>query len=916
MANLAFGGHVIWGDVSDSLEDVYDCSRPLPAILGAGGRTAIASPSEESACYLSGEVTLFVSAAAATSVCSPLFLVPVFGFGAAVQCQATVAGTAAALLLTTPVVEGLTLHGGQKLTSGALLFGGILSESWLGYTRAVGNLGVQVNASFNKGLIAETDTWPAATPTLAWYPKEEEGWHSYIGQGKTHNQYQADMIRRAYEGGMRLGVWDVVNSRALAIVGDGNGVASDWQALKDQTDAAKRVVSTKLSHIAKIVYTPEEAEATIRSGRMAVILGSEVDELGRMRPSGLPWPRSPLVGFDSMQKQIDDLWALGIRKISPVHAVNNPIGGAAIFDDRYVANNYFLNGTPLDGTPLESSGPLTNLIFDMSLGGIPLKAAFGDFSLTKKLGGDGRQPWNPQGWFEFDTSTPDPVIGSDYPVTYRVGQGGIRPDSPNAPRTLLHSDGSWKTPSEVLNHQILQMYVGNDLARVLQASGRCDLHNTFIPAFVDKFGEPVDTQYVNVAGHRNMQGIFVDGGEDGIAFFRAAMKKGILLDVDHMSERMRGQVYTLAATYAREAGIAAAGCPQGQTCGDYPVMGVHTTVRDLEKEGSSTIPLQASFGSNDESTRTPKEIAYVSTNGGTVGVFPRPNFIAPNTAGGQCTRDSDCAAWDGSYGSGGACQSGMCKSQTASELTLRSFKLPTGIVNDCDGSSKTFATKYLWMLEAMSGHGLTLTTDFNGMASQHNPRFGVAIPGKSACGQFGRGTSTGMEQWPAIMLARQLIEHSAVWYEDYASRAPVSSRWAKDWSEPDSQMPKRWKEVVARDSTEDREDRAPKFQTYSDGKPIKDLVTYNNRGADYSEDWHYGGNVPGAQLAPMKRWKKFRSGWDFNLDGLQHVGLLPDLLQDMRNVGVQWEQLAPLMHGAQDLLDTWRRSNAISQAHP
>ncbi|MCI0571888.1 MAG: hypothetical protein L0Y66_14135 [Myxococcaceae bacterium] len=34
------------------------------------------------------------------------------------------------------------------------------------------------------------------------------------------------------------------------------------------------------------------------------------------------------------------------------------------------------------------------------------------------------------------------------------------------------------------------------------------------------------------------------------------------------------------------------------------------------------------------------------------------------------------------------------------------------------------------------------------------------------------------------------------------------------------------------------------------------------------------------------------------IDGLAHMGMLPDVWQDMRNVGVTWEQLTPLFNSA------------------
>ena len=331
--------------------------------------------------------------------------------------------------------------------------------------------------------------------------------------------------------------------------------------------------------------------------------------------------------------------------------------------------------------------------------------------------------------------------------------------------------------------------------------------------------------------------------------------------------------------------------------------------------------------------RTPKEISHVAANGGTVGVFPRPNFIAPNTSGKQCNKDSDCASWDGTIGN--ACvdvpfsgplpneqmfRRRQCNVQVSAMLAERDFAIPAEVKNDCDGSSKTFAVKYLWLMRQMKGHGLTLTTDFNGLNNTSYPRFGRSIPGKPACGQIGRGMSLrDGKNWPFIMSEWQKIEHSGIWYDDYADRSPQVSSLADHWNDPDLPSPKkRWKEVIAREAGEVREDRAPRFSAFSDGTPISDRVFYNDFGPDIARhDWRdQDANRPGAQLFPMKRWRRLHNGWDFNVDGFQHIGLLPDLLQDMRNVGVQWEQMGPLFHGAQDYISTWDRSVALGNAHP
>jgi microsomal dipeptidase-like Zn-dependent dipeptidase len=45
--------------------------------------------------------------------------------------------------------------------------------------------------------------------------------------------------------------------------------------------------------------------------------------------------------------------------------------------------------------------------------------------------------------------------------------------------------------------------------------------------------------------------------------------------------------------------------------------------------------------------------------------------------------------------------------------------------------------------------------------------------------------------------------------------------------------------------------------------------------------------------------------YDFNVDGLAHIGLLPDMVADMKNVGVTDQQLQPLFGSAQAYINMW-----------
>jgi hypothetical protein len=902
MANLAFGGHFMWGDVTDPLDLVYDCSKFLPAIPGPGGRAEIDPTSKQTSCYLSGEVVA-VATAVLVNGCQLLNVVPFLGTGLAAVCTLVVSA-AAAVATGVPVISGASMHGASKMSSGAVKIGALFS--------GVLTLLPDLSLAFETGLIPQADSLiPAAgTEVNGWWQKGED-YHSPTGIGKTHNQYQADMIIRAYQGGLRLAVWDVINARAFGLVDDGV-MESDWKALKDGTDGARRIVNTRLNAIAAIATTPADAEVIIRSGKLAIILGSEVDELGRTRPAGQPWPESPRSGADSMQKQVDDLWELGIRKITPVHATNNPIGGAALFFTKYDANNHFISGTEVSGAQALSDLPDVPFSLDSTFGPLLAGLFLGNFSFIQDVVHPASPEWNPTDFFDFDlrpNHPEDTFIGGYDAVTYRIGIDGFHGAS-------LRSPTGWLSPGDILGKQILNVRLIKGLA--LAATGpTCDLKNTTLPDPITTFGPAVDGHYAQMDGHRNALGLFRGGnGQNGDTFIRAAMKKGILLDTDHLSMNMRQDVYALADTYAQEARWPRCTSKDGRSCGGYPFVGVHSKVRTLEIDPKHFEEMRNAYGYNDEASKTDQEIQFVAANSGAIAVFPTgSDIIPPNTV--RCTKDSDCANYNGP-GSGTCILSraspgrGVCLAG-APAVKRRDLDLPPEVSNDCDASSKTFATKYLYLLRLMEGHGLTPSTDFNGLASTLKPRYGTAHPWSRACNGDARdhtdqANDPKQRLWSHMMVEAQEWESSGVWYDDYAFRTPVPSVVAKKWKD------NRYKSVVARSATTMREDRAPRAH-------VEDVVSFNDFGPDspgFRGPAYRNGNRVGAQMYPMVRWRPLagRSGWDFNLDGLQHIGLYPDLFQDMRNVGVQWEQMGPLFHAAGDYLATWRRGIAIGNKHP
>jgi hypothetical protein len=47
--------------------------------------------------------------------------------------------------------------------------------------------------------------------------------------------------------------------------------------------------------------------------------------------------------------------------------------------------------------------------------------------------------------------------------------------------------------------------------------------------------------------------------------------------------------------------------------------------------------------------------------------------------------------------------------------------------------------------------------------------------------------------------------------------------------------------------------------------------------------------------------------FDFNTDGLAHVGLLPDFIKDLTNVGLTEEDLEPLFNSAEVYIRMWEK---------
>ena len=68
------------------------------------------------------------------------------------------------------------------------------------------------------------------------------------------------------------------------------------------------------------------------------------------------------------------------------------------------------------------------------------------------------------------------------------------------------------------------------------------------------------------------------------------------------------------------------------------------------------------------------------------------------------------------------------------------------------------------------------------------------------------------------------------------------------------------------------------------------------------------GNSFGTPLQADQLWARGGEEESFNLTGLHHIGMYPDFIQDLKNIGVTDKDLVPLFQSAEGYLQMWERT--------
>ncbi len=350
------------------------------------------------------------------------------------------------------------------------------------------------------------------------------------------------------------------------------------------------------------------------------------------------------------------------------------------------------------------------------------------------------------------------------------------------------------------------------------------------------------------------------GGTTVIAAIKA---HGMILDLAHMGQLGREQVLGLGAN--------ATTSPLSQGCdlsipfcqqSAYPAISSHAGLREM------TPPADVMGNGTNEGGLTAAMIARIRAVGGTVG-------IGTTAADTKSASESAPGAWPNLFG------------QT--------------VPNDCAGSSKTFAQSYLYALRRMNGKGITLGTDINGLEDRLNPRFGTQ-------GCYARGN----------------IPHSVMFAADAsvmvssASDVPINYRANIIALPGGTAGAQRLVESAAAGLNYVHYGSVPprggRFRTTFDPRDYQTNMANEQFSVAPYAILKTDSMATVSPLPPLTPSVTADRTFDLNYDGLAHYGMLPDMLQDARVVGITNEQLGPMFQGAEALVLTWEKACAFPGA--
>lgn len=146
----------------------------------------------------------------------------------------------------------------------------------------------------------------------------------------THQKMWVDWIQRAFDSGLRVMVALAVNNKTLA---DATAGPCDYPT-DDRTSADLQLAEIKAfvarhPKLMEIALNSDDLQRIVRSKRLAVVLGTEIDFFGNLNK--VPQPPND----QQIKAEIDRLYSEGVRYMFPIHVLDNSLGGTAAYVDLF-----------------------------------------------------------------------------------------------------------------------------------------------------------------------------------------------------------------------------------------------------------------------------------------------------------------------------------------------------------------------------------------------------------------------------------------------------------------------------------------------------------------------------------------------------------------------------------------------------
>jgi microsomal dipeptidase-like Zn-dependent dipeptidase len=311
----------------------------------------------------------------------------------------------------------------------------------------------------------------------------------------THQQMWYEWMRRAKDGGLTSIIALTVNSEVLGRALGGDAPYDDKTTADRQIDELIAFVNRHRDFL-DTVTSPARMRQVINEGRMAVIIGMEIDNIGNFY-------KNVPVTTEQIRAEITRLKNKGVRYIFPIHVTDNKFGGAAVYKTLFNYSNKYATGQPITALPPELYPPIL-----------------------------------PGNLFNVETAP-------DRNVTFRL-EGGIWAKL-RAMRPLLEVIDAGGFPILPPPADVPSLVIKPIVDPILLALKFSSQYQLAKKIFLDRHPElnRYDSIYrtrTDRGGHRNIHGLFAEGD----FAVKEMMRQGMMIDVDHASEKSVSDMLRIA----------------------------------------------------------------------------------------------------------------------------------------------------------------------------------------------------------------------------------------------------------------------------------------------------------------------------------------------------------------------------------